>query len=565
MNRNVESHFALNPTNLDMPRSKFDMSHGYKTTFNAGLLIPLGEPLECLPGDTIQFGAGMACRMQPMVHPPMDNMYLDTYWFAVPLRLLWDHFPEFMGENRFSSWTQPTEYEVPVTTSPEGGWTEDTIADYFTVPTKVNAEISSFPLRAYCLIWNEWFRDQNLQDPTEFLTDDTTVSGSNGGVYQTDAIKGGKPLPVSKYHDYFTSALPEPQKGPDVLLPLGNLAPVLPLAEEHTITGNPVATKYRGLNGGDITSGDRLKPVFFAVPDVDGADENHKNQLTGISLSGSLPVMTNNGRMYPSNLYADLANATPVTINQFRLAYQTQRLYEKDARGGTRYTEIIRSHFGVTSPDARLQRPEYLGGKRIPINVNEVVQTSATDEAVSPQGNVAGKSLTLDKAEGIFTKSFTEHTLVIGLACVRYDHTYQQGLSRQFSRRRRFDFYWPALANIGEIGIKNKEIYLQGNEEDDEVFGYQEAWAEYRYRNSRVTGQFRTNATGTLDSWHFADYYKTLPTLGSTWIAENKDNIDRVLAVTSAVSDQFFADFYFKIEATRPMPMYSIPGLSDHH
>lgn len=562
MNRNVESHFALNPTNLDMPRSKFDMSHGYKTTFNAGSLIPLGEPLECLPGDTFQFSVGMACRMQPMVHPPMDNMYLDTYWFAVPLRLLWDHFPEFMGENRSSSWTQPTEYEVPVTTSPEGGWTEDTIADYFTVPTKVNAEVSSFPFRAYCLIWNEWFRDQNLQDPTEFLTDDTTVSGSNGGVYQTDAIKGGKPLPVSKYHDYFTSALPEPQKGPDVLLPIGTSAPVsvfgngaLGLISANTPQGkvqhlgNFAAAGALGLGTSQWSD---LKPV--------GGDMGSRETGTLSSL-GVTPYADQSGLLG----IADLSNATPVTINQFRLAYQTQRLYEKDARGGTRYTEIVRSHFGVTSPDARLQRPEYLGGKRIPINVNEVVQTSATDEAVSPQGNVAGKSLTLDKSEGIFTKSFTEHTLVIGLACVRYDHTYQQGLSRQFSRRRRFDFYWPALANIGEIGIKNKEIYLQGNDKDDEVFGYQEAWAEYRYRNSRVTGQFRTNATGTLDSWHFADYYKTLPTLGSTWIAENKDNIDRVLAVTSSVSDQFFADFYFKIEATRPMPMYSIPGLSDHH
>lgn len=546
MNRNTESHFALNPTNIDIPRSKFDMSHQYKTTFNAGLLIPLGEPLECLPGDTFQVGAGMACRMQPLVHPPLDNMYLDVYFFAVPLRLLWEHFPEFMGENRTDKWTQATEYETPITKAPAGGWQQDTIADYFTVPTKTaNIEVNSFAFRAYCLIWNEWFRDQNLQDPARFAIDDTTVAGSNGSTYQIDAIKGGKPLPVSKYHDYFTSALPEPQKGPDVLLPLGSSAPVVISADGDS------DFYFKGKNSNQITPlkvGDLGSNLGWAAIPY----SNEMSQGEVLSYSAGLKGV------------ADLANATAATVNQFRLAYQTQRLYEKDARGGTRLTELIKSHFGVTSPDARMQRPEYLGGKRIPITVNEVIQTSSTTE-ISQQGNVAGYSLTNDKSESIFVKSFTEHCLVIGLACVRYDHTYQQGLARQFSRRRRFDYYWPALANIGEVGIKNKEIYAQGTTKDDEVFGYQEAWAEYRYRNSRVTGQFRTNADGTLDSWHFADYYDALPTLGSTWIQENKDNIDRVLSVNSSVADQFIADFYFNITATRPMPMYSVPGLSDHN
>lgn len=559
MNRNVESHFALNPTNIDIPRSKFDMSHQYKTTFNAGLLIPLGEPLECLPGDTFQLGAGMACRMQPMVHPPMDNMYLDVYFFSVPLRLIWDHFPEFMGENRTDYWTQKTEYETPITRAPSGGWTQDTIADYFTIPTKVsNLEVNSFAFRAYCLIWNEWFRDQNLQSPTSFSTDDTTVIGSNGGTYQTDAIKGGQPLPVSKYHDYFTSALPEPQKGPDVLLPLGIEAPV---------------RSYQESVSNDLS---KLSHIRFFNSDLGTPSGGNAGDFVNPSTNNTISAGSNgymnlhgaaNGSYYghaDMALYTDLSNATAATVNQFRLACQTQRLYERDARGGTRLTELIKSHFGVTSPDARMQRPEYLGGKRIPITVNEVIQTSSTTE-VSQQGNVAGYSLTNDKSESIFVKSFTEHCLVIGLACVRYDHTYQQGLSRQFSRRRRFDYYWPALANIGEVGVKNKEIFAQGTSKDDEVFGYQEAWAEYRYRNSRVTGQFRTNASGTLDSWHFADYYNSLPTLGSTWIVENKDNIDRVLSVNSSVADQFIADFYFKIEATRPMPMYSVPGLSDHN
>lgn len=552
MNRNTESHFALNPTNIDIPRSKFDMSHQYKTTFNAGLLIPLGEPLECMPGDTFQVGAGMACRMQPLVHPPLDNMYLDVYFFAVPLRLLWDHFPEFMGENRTGKWTQVTEYETPITKAPAGGWQQDTIADYFTIPTKIaNIEVNSFALRAYCLIWNEWFRDQNLQDPANFETNDSTVIGSNGSTYQTDAIKGGKPLPVSKYHDYFTSALPEPQKGPDVLLPLGSSAPVV---------GNGIAIGLTNgtQNTGMISNQQRLEGnTAFYGQDV-GSYISGGSAFTDVKAIGLTKDPNKSG------IIADLSNATAATVNQFRLAYQTQRLYEKDARGGTRLTELIKSHFGVTSPDARMQRPEYLGGKRIPITVNEVIQTSSTTD-ISQQGNVAGYSLTNDKSESIFVKSFTEHCLVIGLACVRYDHTYQQGLARQFSRRRRFDYYWPALADIGEVGIKNKEIYAQGTTKDDEVFGYQEAWAEYRYRNSRVTGQFRTNADGTLDSWHFADYYDALPTLGSTWIQENKDNIDRVLSVNSSVADQFIADFYFNITATRPMPMYSVPGLSDHN
>ena len=559
MNRNVESHFALNPTNIDIPRSKFDMSHQYKTTFNAGLLIPLGEPLECLPGDTFQVGAGMACRMQPMVHPPMDNMYLDVYFFSVPLRLIWDHFPEFMGENRTDYWTQKTEYETPITRAPSGGWTQDTIADYFTIPTKVsNLEVNSFAFRAYCLIWNEWFRDQNLQSPTSFSTDDTTVIGSNGGTYQTDAIKGGQPLPVSKYHDYFTSALPEPQKGPDVLLPLGIEAPVR--SYQESVSNDLSKLSHIRFFNSDLGTPSGSNAGDFVSPST--------NNTISAGLNGYMNLHgAANGSYYghaDMALYTDLSNATAATVNQFRLACQTQRLYERDARGGTRLTELIKSHFGVTSPDARMQRPEYLGGKRIPITVNEVIQTSSTTE-VSQQGNVAGYSLTNDKSESIFVKSFTEHCLVIGLACVRYDHTYQQGLARQFSRRRRFDYYWPALANIGEVGIKNKEIYAQGTTKDDEVFGYQEAWAEYRYRNSRVTGQFRTNADGTLDSWHFADYYDALPTLGSTWIQENKDNIDRVLSVNSSVADQFIADFYFKIESTRPMPMYSVPGLSDHN
>lgn len=543
MNINAESHFAYN-ADIDIKRSTFDRSNQLKTTFNAGELVPLLVE-EVLPGDTFQLDTSLVIRMSTPIHPVMDNAFFDLYYFYVPCRIIWEHWKEFNGENNTTAWEQTTEYEIPQLTAPAGGWQKGTIADYMGIPINTaNISVSALPGRAYVKIWNDWFRDENLQDPALLSMDETTRTGSNGATYQSDAQLMGKPLPVNKYHDYFTSALPEPQKGPAVLLPLGDSAPVYPLEQDtgklfKTRDGQPVSLYLQG----NPTTGST------------GLNFN----INGATYSNNNP----NPKTLYSNMAADITNATAATVNELRQAFQLQRLYEKDARGGTRYIEVIKSHFGVTSPDQRQQRPEYLGGKRIPINVNQVLQTSSTD-STSPQGNTAAYSLTGDESSS-FTKSFTEHGYIIGVGCVRTEHTYQQGIERMWSRKRRFDFYWPALANIGEQAILNKEIYAQGTDTDNEAFGYQEAWAEYRYKPSRVSGAFRSTYAQSLDVWHYADKYSSLPMLGDTFIRETKNNIDRTLAVQSSLEDQFLADFYFETKATRPMPIYSIPGLIDHN
>lgn len=552
MNRNTESHFSLSP-HVDISRSRFDRSASLKTSFNAGDVVPFFLE-EVLPGDTFSIDTSKVVRMQTLLTPMMDNVYLDTYYFFVPNRLVWDHWKEFCGENTESAWIPQTEYTMPQITSPAGqGWSVGTLADYFGIPTGVaGLSVSALPFRAYALIMNEWFRDQNLQDPLVVPTDDSTVAGVNSGTFVTDVAKGGKPFIAAKYHDYFTSALPAPQKGPDVTIPVAQ-AGSYPVVALKDVNNN-------SLNTGPLIFGD-----FNANGSVTGqrtySSLNSPSMQADTSLVWSKPY---NGAV-PSNLMAVAdGNAAAATINQLRLAFQIQKFYERQARGGSRYTEVVRSFFGVTSPDARLQRPEYLGGNRVPINVNQIVQQSGTESSGTPQGTVVGQSLTTDKHSD-FTKSFTEHGLIIGVMVARYDHTYQQGLNRLWSRKDKFDFYWPVFANIGEQAIKNKEIFAQGTDKDNEVFGYQEAWAEYRYKPNMVTGEMRSAYAQSLDIWHLADDYSTLPSLSDSWIREDKANIDRVLAVTSAVSNQFFADIYVKNYCTRPMPMYSVPGLIDHH
>lgn len=553
MNRNVESHFALNPTRIDLSRSTFDRSSSVKTSFNAGDIVPFFLE-EVLPGDTFNVKSSKVVRMQTLLTPMMDNVYLDTYYFFVPNRLVWKDWKEFNGENTESAWIPETTYEVPQITAPAGtGWNVGTIADYFGIPTGVpNLSVSALPFRAYALIMNEWFRDQNLSDPLVVPDDDATVAGVNTGTFVSDVAKGGKPYTAAKYHDYFTSCLPSPQKGPDVLIPVaqaGNM-PVVPLVDKvprSTFTNANYHAFFREGSG----QGTNLTIAFNGSGDQMAA-------TGGTASTTYIPVI--------DNLWAvGDGNAASATINQLRLAFQIQKLYERDARGGSRYIEILKSHFGVTSPDARLQRPEYLGGNRVPININQVVQQSGTGTGSStPQGTVVGMSQTTD-SHADFIKSFTEHGFIIGVMVARYDHTYQQGLDRLWSRKDRFDYYWPVFANIGEQAVKNKEIYAQGNAEDDEVFGYQEAWADYRYKPNRVTGEMRSSYTQSLDVWHLADDYASRPSLSDSWIREDKTNIDRVLAVTSSVSNQFFADIYVQNRATRPMPMYSVPGLIDHH
>lgn len=549
MSRNENTRFALNPTNLDMSRSTFRRDHSVKLSYNVGDVIPFYVD-EILPGDTFQVRTSMVARLQTLLTPIMDNLYLDTYFYFVPNRLTWQHWRELMGENTQSAWIPSVEYSVPQITAPVGGWSIGSLADYMGIPTGISGlSVNALPMRAYALIMNEWFRDQNLSDPLLVPVDDSTVVGSNGTNYITDVAKGGKPFKAAKFHDYFTSALPSPQKGPDVTIPVTgptNL-PVIPIGSHTNASLITSSNLYTAKLFG--TSGSQQGIVF------DNAGTQVASSITGST--GSKSVI--------DNLFAvNDGSVSAATINQLRMAFQIQKLYERDARGGTRYIEVLKSHFGVTSPDARLQRPEYLGGSRIPININQVIQNSATTEGSTPLGDTAAYSVTTD-SHGDFIKSFVEHGFVIGVMVARYDHTYQQGLERFWSRRDRFDYYWPVFANIGEQAILNKEIYAQGLPVDDEVFGYQEAWADYRYKPSRVAGEMRSSASQSLDVWHLADDYPSLPTLSDSWIRENSSTVDRVLAVTSSVSNQMFADLYVQCKATRAMPLYSVPGLIDHH
>lgn len=561
MSRNANSRFATNPVRLDMSRSKFPRNFSHKTTFNAGQVIPFYVD-EVLPGDTFQVRTSKVVRMQTLLTPVMDNVYLDTYYFFVPNRLVWEHWKQFMGENTESAWIPQVEYEVPQLTAPANGWEVGTLADYMGVPTGVKGlSVSALPFRAYALIMNEWFRSENLTDPLNIPVDDATVQGVNTGNYVSDVAKGGKPFVANKFRDYFTSCLPSPQKGPDVTIntaQLGN-APVVPMNKPvpKDLLNYPYNV-YIPNGNSDFEAGYHAGSV-------------HRNAFGGaywLAKDGNSdldPTIDNGVVGYPANLWARFDNTVSVaTINQLRTAFQIQKFYERSARGGSRYIETLKAHFGVTSPDARLQRPEYLGGNRIPVSINQVIQNSGTVSGSTPLGDTGAMSLTTD-VHSDFTKSFVEHGFVIGVMVARYDHTYQQGIERFWSRKSMFDYYWPEFANIGEQAVLNKEIYAQGNAQDDEVFGYQEAWADYRYKPSRVSGEMRSSYAQSLDVWHLADDYSKMPALSDAWIHEDPATINRVLAVSDNLANQFFCDIYVQNYSTRNMPLYSIPGLIDHH
>lgn len=561
MSRNANSRFATNPVRLDMSRSKFPRNFSHKTTFNAGQVIPFYVD-EVLPGDTFQVRTSKVVRMQTLLTPVMDNVYLDTYYFFVPNRLVWEHWKQFMGENTESAWIPQVEYEVPQLTAPANGWEVGTLADYMGVPTGVKGlSVSALPFRAYALIMNEWFRSENLTDPLNIPVDDATVQGVNTGNYVSDVAKGGKPFVANKFRDYFTSCLPSPQKGPDVTIntaQLGN-APVVPMDKPvpKDLLNYPYNVYIPNGNsnfGAGYHAGSVHQNAFGGAYWLAKDGNNDLDPTIDIGVVG-----------YPANLWAQFDNTVSVaTINQLRTAFQIQKFYERSARGGSRYIETLKAHFGVTSPDARLQRPEYLGGNRIPVSINQVIQNSGTVSGSTPLGDTGAMSLTTD-VHSDFTKSFVEHGFVIGVMVARYDHTYQQGIERFWSRKSMFDYYWPEFANIGEQAVLNKEIYAQGNAQDDEVFGYQEAWADYRYKPSRVSGEMRSSYAQSLDVWHLADDYSKMPALSDAWIHEDPATINRVLAVSDNLANQFFCDIYVQNYSTRNMPLYSIPGLIDHH
>lgn len=551
---------------MERPRSKFDRSHQLLTTINEGDLVPIYCD-EVLPGDTARVRLNGLIRMSTPIYPVMDNAYMDTYFFFVPCRLLWDHWENMFGENDTDYWAEKTEYSTPTCTiGGKSGLVNGSLGDYFGLPTGIkNAiKVNALPARAYAMIYNEWFRDENLEAPLMVgykKTDEAGTLDEPGNTTKSYYLNKTNltaitneattyalfPAKVGKFHDYFTSCLPSPLKTDPVEISLTGNAPV----------GMYKSTELKqyGTVKGKQNIYFNQKPTDSFIPGLSNIQSDGK----GSQLAGSSSESSHVGDV--AYLGADLSGVSAISIQDLRMAIALQHIFEADARNGTRYREFLSGTWGVTSPDSRLQIPEYIGGQRIAINVNQVVQTSQTDTTTGQAlGNTAAYSLTTCSKQMV-DYAATEYGYIIGLAVVRVEHSYQQGLATKWTRGGRFTYYDPRLAALGEQPVYNREIYVQGTPEDNEIFGYQEAWADYRYKPSYVTGEMRSNYSTSLDAWHYADDYEKLPRLSAEWIQEGTQNIDRTIAVTSAKSHQFLCDFYFAEEWYREMPIYSIPGI----
>lgn len=552
----VRGHRFSDAPAMYMKRTKFDRSHVYKTTFNSGKLIPVFID-EVLPGDTTRMSVNYFARLATPIKPIMDNIYLDWFFFFVPNRLVWEHWQNFCFEQEDPD--DDTDYVIP-TISATGNSENAYIGslwDYFGLPVNTSGNlsgISALPFRGVYLIWNEWFRDENLQKSVKIQKGDTNEvlnaarsSEQPSWVFTsgTNIVPGLACPPRGKRHDYFTSALPWTQKGPGVSVGLAGTAPIEGLKAIPIVGNIPVSSISFDSNLYNGSGSDPRTTVAWCSSDF--------ANITNIS---PLSIMSSDS----SNAYANLDKSSIFTINSLRTAFQMQKFYERLARGGSRYTEVLRSFFGVVSPDARLQRPEFLGSFTKMVNVNPIAQTSSTDDT-SPQGNLSAYGVTAAKFHG-FTKSFVEHGYIFGFVCARADLTYQQGINKMWLRSTVYDFYWPTFAHLGEQAIELREIYAQGSEADTTVFGYQERYAEYRYKPSQITGKFRSSVTGgTLDKWHLSQFFKNAPTLNEEFIVE-KPPIDRIIAVPS--EPEFLLDIGFRYITVRPMPMFGTPGLVDH-
>nr|UYL95698.1 MAG: major capsid protein [Microviridae sp.] len=569
MNRNTFD-FATNPVSISISRSTFKRNSSVTTSFNVGEVVPFYVD-EVLPGDTFNVKTHKLVRLQTPIAPFVTPMWMDTYYFFVPNRLVWKHWKEFQGENTESAWIPQTTYEVPQIKAPAGGWNVGTIADYMGIPTGVSdISVNALPFRAYAKVVDYFFRNQALHDPFVIPDNETVQTGSNGANYVTDVANGGKPWIARRYNDYFSQALPAPQKGPSVSLPLsaGGVFPVV---------GNGKALGFSAIpSGGNAVSNDFglfYDSNHLATPLSAGAGLDVGTDPQGNTIAKTKQMIGVSTSENYSGLEAHVGAGTEsITINELRAAFQLQKYYEQLARSGSRYSEVLKAQFHVDAQDYRLQNPEYLGGSHVSINVSQVVQNSATGEGTTPQGNTAAYSLTTDSHHD-FVKSFVEHGFVIGVCVVRYEHSYQQGIERFWSRKKVTDYYLPVFANLGEQAILNKEIYAQGSKAvdgsgkpyDEQVFGYVPRWNEYRYKPNRITGEMRSSFTTSLDVWHLGDDYSQRPVLSDEWLREDKDTVDRVIAVSNRVSNQLFGDFYIENTTTRAMPLHSIPGLIDHH